>query len=478
MSLRILKSLYYVIYLHMKITLNLNTILYTYAPSGSGKSFFCKNVIIKQLTAKYPHLKITYLSSDDIRRDFLGENAHKYDPKMGKVSKKTFERIYDRVNVESSYPNNSDLIIVDTIGIGKDFRDKLTEIAVKNNYQTHSLVFQYTDQNDYYKYNDLNELNCKTIINSHLKNFKENLSSLRSNTMSVISSKDFSGIEVNINQDQLYSLRLSTVFDLEEIPIVGDVHGCIDELKEVINQNPNKKIILVGDFIDKGYAVKETIEFIYDNLHKFKIVIGNHESFVLRKLKGEIGKTDFREDKWFDSLKMLENDEDLRNKFLAICKEIVPFITNKEKTVVITHAPCENKFLRKLDSKSLKAQRNFRFARLADHPDYESWIKGISRDFSFLTKESNDLGPLHIFGHVATMSYVRHKNKICVDNGCVNGHGLTYIKITNSTQLGSMIVIPYKIDLNNPKIKQDKGLETVFFELKETKDDLSSISSL
>jgi len=232
----------------MKINLKLNTIFFTYAPSGSGKSYFCKTVLIEQLKRKYPFMRITYLSSDDIRRDILGENLHKYDSKMGKASKQAFERIYERTLVESSYPNNSDLIIIDTIGINKEFREKLTTIAIQNNYQTHAMVFQYTDVNDYYKYNDLDELNCRAIINTHLKSFKENLSNLRANTMSVITSKDFNDIEVLIDKKEELT-RLQTVVDLEETPIVGDVHGCLDELKEVVKLNLNKQIVLIGDFI-------------------------------------------------------------------------------------------------------------------------------------------------------------------------------------------------------------------------------------
>lgn len=445
----------------MKINLTLNTIIFTYAPSGSGKSFFCKNVLIEQIQNKYPDKKITYVSSDDLRREILQEDCHKYDPKMGKASKRAFAKLFDTIDLASTYPFNSDIIIVDTIGLNKDFRAKITEIAVKNNYSTTALVFQYTDRNDYYKFNELDELDCKKIINIHLSSFKENLDNLRANHMHVIPSKDFSNIEITLENN--YNMVVDSI---EECPIVGDIHGCVDELKEIVRLNPNKKIFLIGDFIDKGYGVKETIEYIYDNIHLFKSLIGNHESYVYRKLKGQISKGNPKDEVWFDSISLLENDLVLKDKFIHIYETICTHsIQNRERTVILTHAPCENKFLMKVDSKSQKAQRNFRFARLADFPDYASWIKGISRDFGFLTRESDNNHPLHIFGHCATKTYVRHNNKICIDNGCVHGFGLTYIKITNSTQIGAMIVIPYRVDLNNEKIKYDgKCLDTVFYE--------------
>jgi len=70
-----------------------------------------------------------------------------------------------------------------------------------------------------------------------------------------------------------------------EYIVIGDVHGCIDELKtllakqnfycnsenllELNTDNKHKAIILLGDFIDKGSneKLKETIEFLHKNYY-------------------------------------------------------------------------------------------------------------------------------------------------------------------------------------------------------------------
>ena len=41
-----------------------------------------------------------------------------------------------------------------------------------------------------------------------------------------------------------------------------------------------RKIILIGDFLDKGKDVEKTINFIHKNLKWFHIVKGNHENYV------------------------------------------------------------------------------------------------------------------------------------------------------------------------------------------------------
>jgi len=97
----------------------------------------------------------------------------------------------------------------------------------------------------------------------------------------------------------------------DEYIVVGDVHGCVDELKQLLRQNgfiinldglidisttQSKSIILLGDFVDKGSHLKiaETIEFIYKNyLHLNKerqslyLVMGNHEMMVERFISND-----------------------------------------------------------------------------------------------------------------------------------------------------------------------------------------------
>lgn len=75
---------------------------------------------------------------------------------------------------------------------------------------------------------------------------------------------------------------------------IGDIHGCYDSLKkmieEVIKLQKNDKLILLGDYIDRGEKSKEVIDFIIQLLeHKFDIVplMGNHEAMLLEAFENE-----------------------------------------------------------------------------------------------------------------------------------------------------------------------------------------------
>ena len=71
--------------------------------------------------------------------------------------------------------------------------------------------------------------------------------------------------------------------------IVGDIHGCHDELRELLDRlafDPaNDVLISVGDIVDRGPKVKETIEYLFA-LPAFHMVLGNHEDKFLRYLEG------------------------------------------------------------------------------------------------------------------------------------------------------------------------------------------------
>lgn len=65
--------------------------------------------------------------------------------------------------------------------------------------------------------------------------------------------------------------------------VYGDVHGCLDEFKELrhkITPRPNDIEVSLGDIINKGPHSKELIEYFM--LHKILLITGNHEDKILR----------------------------------------------------------------------------------------------------------------------------------------------------------------------------------------------------
>ena len=66
--------------------------------------------------------------------------------------------------------------------------------------------------------------------------------------------------------------------------IIGDVHGCLNTLKALLEQNwsEGETLVFLGDLIDRGCYTPETVEYVrklqaeYEEL--IQVLLGNHEN--------------------------------------------------------------------------------------------------------------------------------------------------------------------------------------------------------
>lgn len=71
--------------------------------------------------------------------------------------------------------------------------------------------------------------------------------------------------------------------------VIGDVHGCYDELTRLLSKieqsDPDAVILFVGDFIDRGPRVLDVLDWMMTHITadgKYRCVLGNHEDLVLQ----------------------------------------------------------------------------------------------------------------------------------------------------------------------------------------------------
>ncbi len=396
-------------------------------------------------TSRNVRANVQYLSSDQIRQEVLGYEHDKYDQVMLESSEQAFHLLFERLKMVTSFPVNAEFVVVDTTGLSEDFRAKVKEIAFQNNYNLEVIVFDYRKREDYYA-----SERSKKLITNHINRLKkEVLGSLPREgygKIHKVRAKDFymaeerrANPEYQIIVEDL-DAHLATILPQEQqYIIIGDVHECVDDLKGLLLDRGYKieagklvvsdklkqtKIILVGDWIDKGKQTKDIIEFLYDNREHFYFVLGNHENFVDKYIKGEIGGVDQELlYTYFDSTQVLLNDPELLEKFqhlVSISKPFYRYVGVKGPSFFVTHAPCRNKYIGKLDTNSVRHQRNFRI-------DRESPLEG---QLAFLHEEAVKNHPYHVFGHVAAKQSFRISNKIHIDTGSVHGNLLTSVSIS------------------------------------------------
>lgn len=71
--------------------------------------------------------------------------------------------------------------------------------------------------------------------------------------------------------------------------VVGDIHGCYEELcdlLELVALSADDRVISVGDLIVKGEKNREVLD-LFSTDRRFAAVIGNHDRAILRHWRGE-----------------------------------------------------------------------------------------------------------------------------------------------------------------------------------------------
>lgn len=410
----------------MSFEIGLYTVIILVGPSQSGKSTWAQQFKNK-ITAKDSQLRTTVLSSDAIRRQLLDNDYHRYDRKMTEASEAAFDLLFASLKAAIRFPINNEFVIVDTTGLDPEFRRQVTDLAKENGYRTAVVMFDYATS-DYFT--GLTSVD-KTIVSKHVDTFKKR-------TLPGIKKKHFTYNYTVKSKDKKYydDLHVEVVdyaiwrksnlsegnFDISRpIAVIGDIHENVQALKLLYEKLPeNAQVIFVGDLIDKGEKTEEMITYAEQLIAQGALVVrGNHEAFVARRLLGEIEAIS-NEDELFSSYKVLKEDEQLAKRFLTIYENTIPFacVKTKANTIYVTHAPCYNKSLGKLDERSQKFQRNFYFASRENDTMME--------ELSFVAEEAKNSHPYHVFGHVAnSMKNIEYKNKVWLDTGAVYGNKLS-----------------------------------------------------
>ena len=71
--------------------------------------------------------------------------------------------------------------------------------------------------------------------------------------------------------------------------VVGDIHGCFDELRDLLSLvgfGREDRLVCVGDLVVKGEQSREVLDFFISDA-RCRSVLGNHDRAVLRALRGE-----------------------------------------------------------------------------------------------------------------------------------------------------------------------------------------------
>ena len=455
-----------------------HTIFLTVGPSNCGKTHYCRNYLIPQLTKLPPvanrqNVHIAYLSSDDIRREILGQDYDKYHPAMLAASKAAFDLLFQRLKSAMMFPVNTEFIIIDTKGTNDAFREKIYALAENYGYGVVPVLFNYSDYDEYGKYAPMNPITMRDIKKTRAAQAGiKRLPSVKG--VIQLKSSDFAKAPI-VTCPRHELLGKCFLPEGQEILVISDIHGCYDEFVRLLEEskikvadhriveNPaGKHLVIAGDYIDSGSKVANMIDFCFEN-PEVTVIIGNHENRLYRELTEDL---EHIEEPWFDSIHKL--DELHKERFISVFRRSVPFARND--FAIITHAPCPAKLLGKVTNPALAGQRYISHGTDNKLSLYEELAgRGVF---------SEDIGgTLHIFGHILTTTPGKTiEGRMLIDGGCVLGgklvsvsiapDGKAYVKSVASGQKKSEGKIPPR-KFAPPEREQEVNVTELSYEDKE-----------
>lgn len=123
--------------------------------------------------------------------------------------------------------------------------------------------------------------------------------------------------------------------------IIGDVHGCILELKELINKlelTSTDHLFFIGDLINKGPDSIGVVKYVYELSQKIKtiLILGNHEEKFLRYLHNKKHNAKALKQMKID-INFEELDRELSNEEITFLKSSYYTYTISECNLLLLH---------------------------------------------------------------------------------------------------------------------------------------------
>lgn len=220
--------------------------------------------------------------------------------------------------------------------------------------------------------------------------------------------------------------------DIKKCIIVPDIHGCYEELIELIDKlkangfdpstDPERKFIFLGDWIDRGYANDKVIEYIIGLMEDGLAlsVIGNHEEKLKRYLRGNNVKLINGIESTVKQIDARPNAAEFRIKVLAVLEKLPLHIVLDNKKLVVVHAGIQDRML------SWTSEEGFmtRFCLYGD-------ITGKKDAYGFperldwtLNRQLDENSPLIVYGHQPQLEPYENNKTINLDCGLVFGNKL------------------------------------------------------
>ena len=444
----------------MQFKLPNGAIVLLIGPSNSGKT-----TLLQSLVDSGQLLESEIISSDDYRRlvadmDFIDLSAvSKEDEDIvyeeyQRISEQAFHALHTIVEARAKLNKIS---VIDATNLRGFERAKYFEIAKRNHVPVLALILNTPKEQLLAR--DLlreNPRGHKRVL-QQFNTMKYELKTIKKEPFAKIYQVNDESVEIIREPNKLY-LEIESGFD-----IIGDIHGCYDEMLELLKNlgyekqgevyvHPaGRRLISVGDIMSRGPKSIETMQFWLNQIKAglSYMTDSNHGWKIARWLRGqnvslshgdelvEQEIIEYEKVHGEEAAKALK--EQFANMLLNAPSHYILTKNNRTKAVV-THAGIKDHYIGK------ESKRISDFCRYGDLQQTDSSSKPVRGDWFTQHKTSE----LIIWGHDVKVQPFKANRTINIDQGAVFGGELTAFQYPEQTLISVKAFANYAGTEDNP----------------------------
>lgn len=385
--------------------------------SGSGKSSFARK-----------HFKPTEVISSDYCRSLVSDDENDQS-----CSKQAFEVLN---HIASARLKLGKLTVIDATSVKPEDRKKLIKLAREHYVLPIAIVLDLPWQVCNERNQDRpNRQFGKHVVMNHVGALRRDLKSLRKyegfTNAFILSSEE----EIDSVQIQRQTLWNNKKVERGPFDIIGDVHGCFDELQELVGQlgyqiteeqgrfaiqHPGqRRLVFVGDLVDRGPNTPRVIRFVKDTIEQGQAfcILGNHDDKLKRALRGAKVKIAHGLQESLDQM-ALENEE-FRVEAAEFLDKLISHYVFDDGKLAVAHAGIKEEFIGR-GAPSIK--------QFCMYGETTGEIDAFGLPVRYPWAEDYRGNTLVVYGHTPVPEAEWINNTINIDTGCVFGGKLTALR--------------------------------------------------
>ena len=385
--------------------------------SGSGKSSFARK-----------HFKDTEILSSDYFRGLVSDDENDQT-----CSRDAFDALHF---IAATRMRRGKLTVIDATNVNPQDRAQLVKLARENYFLPVAIVLDMPWQLCHERNKDRPDRQFGPhVVKRHAGSLRRGLRTLRK-------AEGFTNVHILKHEDDVESVKIErqTLWNNKKhetgpFDIIGDIHGCFDELKSLLRKlgysakkvkgryevrHPEgRKIIFVGDLVDRGPKTPDVIRLAKHAIEDEQAfcVVGNHDDKLKRALMGKKVKIAHGLQESLDQLE--EEGDEFKEETKKFLGSLISHYVFDDGSLAVAHAGIKEQFIGR-GAPSIK--------QFCMYGETTGEIDEFGLPVRYPWAEDYRGNTLIVYGHTPVPEPEWVNNTINIDTGCVFGGKLTALR--------------------------------------------------